>query len=197
MKRNVRMDTQHKKQHPVVTGSRARNTWDEPDEVESELYGTEDTEPENGKSSRKGSTRLLTTIQIIACTAILIGAIALRLYGGEVYQNAREWYFESLNDSIVAQSQMDNIKHVVIDLWSTLSESRGESSSQAPQASSSASENGANLPASQPQDNASESVPPAEQPNAASDADSSSCTQQSGLNTSSAMGNETSSQVSS
>ncbi|MFU0833110.1 MAG: hypothetical protein ACFWUC_09270 [Oscillospiraceae bacterium] len=193
MKHNARMDTQRTKQHPVVTGSRGRKTWDDPDNMEEELYEMEDLEPEDKKLRRKGSARLLTTIQIIACTAILVGAVVLRIHGGTVYQNARKWYFDSLNDSIVAQSQMDNIKHVVIDLWSTLSESRGESSSQVPQVSSSVSDNGANFATSQPQENASDSTSPAEQPNSST----SSQIQQSSSNTSSAVGNEASSPVSS
>jgi hypothetical protein len=197
MKQNARMDTQRKKQHPVVTGSKARNTWEDPDDVEEELYEMEETEPEDEQLSRKGSTRLLTTIQIIACTAILIGAVALRLNGGDMYQKVRQWYFESLNDSIVPQPQMDNIKHVVIDLWSTLSASRGESSSQTPQVSSSASENGTDFVTSQPQENASDSILPNEQSDVSSGADASSQTQQSSSNGSSAVGNEASSPVSS
>lgn len=142
MKRDVRMKAEQRKPTLVVTGSRARKTWDEPEDEEedSELYSTEDSEPENGPQTRRGSTRLLTMIQITACAVILVAAIGLRLDGGEMYQKVREWYFESLNNSIVADSQMEHAKHIVIDLWSNLNASRAESS-QAP-GSSAPEENG-------------------------------------------------------
>lgn len=167
MKRNTRMQTERKPQNLTVTGSKGKNPWNDIEEPEPEFTDPEDQAPENEVlPERRGTTRLLTTIQIIACTAILAAAVALRLNGGEVYQNVRSWYFESLNDSIVADSQMDNIRHVVINLWSTISSSRAESS-QAPssaqgqsggtssQASSAAPENKAESGVSSLQENAS------------------------------------------
>ncbi|QAT49595.1 hypothetical protein EQM14_07285 [Caproiciproducens sp. NJN-50] len=148
MKRSEKLQAERKSKNLTVTGSKGRNPWNDVDDPESELSDLEDQAPdENDIPERKGSTRLLTTIQIVACTAVLAAAVALRLNGGAVYQNVRNWYFESLNNSIVADSQVDNIKHVVIDLWSTISSSRGENS-QAPDGASSQSpssvrENGA------------------------------------------------------
>lgn len=164
MKRSEKMHAERKNQNLTVTGSKGRNPWNDIDEPDSEFSESEDQMPnENNLSERKGSTRLLTTIQIITCAAVLAAAVALRLNGGTVYQNARNWYFESLNNSIVANSQADNIKHAVIDLWSTISSSRPENS-QTPNnassqpASSPVRENGAESGVSS-QNNASSSIP--------------------------------------
>lgn len=148
MKRSEKMQTERKNQNLTVTGSKGRNPWNDVDEPESEFSEPEDQMTDgNDLSERKGSTRLLTTIQIVACAAVLAAAVALRLNGGTAYQNVRNWYFESLNNSIVADSQVDNIKHAVIDLWSTISSSRSESSqipnSASSQTSSLVQENGA------------------------------------------------------
>ncbi|WP_411676673.1 hypothetical protein [Caproicibacter sp.] len=166
MKRNTRMETERKSQNLVVTGSRTRKTWEEPEntDLDEELYSAEadDFEPQPDPINRRASTKLLTVVQISACTAILIAAVALRLNGGTVYQKVRNWYFESLNDSIVADSQMENMKHVVIDLWSNITSSRPENtqeassapdqpSNPASQASSAGSANGAGSAPSQPE----------------------------------------------
>ncbi|MCI1964629.1 MAG: hypothetical protein LKJ17_00610 [Oscillospiraceae bacterium] len=129
MKRNARMQTERKSQYPTVTGSKGRNPWNDVDDPELEFDDPEDRElEEDSFSKRRGNTRLLTMIQIIACTAILVAAVVLRLRGGEPFQTVRSWYFESLNNSIVADSQVDHVRHVVVDLWSTISSSRAENS---------------------------------------------------------------------
>lgn len=148
MKRSEKMQTEREGQNPTVTGSKGRNPWNDTEDEETEFSDMEDQAPdETDLPEYKGSTRLLTIIQIVACTAALAAAVALRLNGGTVYQNVKNWYFESLNNSIVADSQMDNIKHVVINLWSTVTSSRAESNQEARSSStptsSSVQENGA------------------------------------------------------
>lgn len=81
------------------------------------------------KSTHKDSVRLLTMIQIIGCAAILIAAVCIRISGGELYKTVRSWYFDAFNDSIISDEQAENVKHTVIDLWSSVSSARGGSSS--------------------------------------------------------------------
>jgi len=163
MKRSEKMQTERKGQNPTVTGSKGRNPWNDTEDEETEFSDVEDQAPnETDLPEYKGSTRLLTIIQIVACTAALAAAVALRLNGGAVYQNVKSWYFESLNNSIVADSQMDNVKHVVINLWSTITSSRADSSQEpsgsSSQTSSFVPENGAASGTSS-QNNASASAP--------------------------------------
>jgi hypothetical protein len=165
------MQPEQKSKNRTLTGSKGKNPWSEPDDPEPDDFDPEDQEPEeNPFPERRGSTRLLTMIQIIACTAVLAAAVALRLNGGAAYQNLRNWYFESLNNSIVADSQVDHIRHVVIDLWSTISNSRmgssqvpspsqGQPGSVPRQSSSLAAENGTGSSPSQTQGNDSFPMP--------------------------------------
>lgn len=172
---------ERKKTGPVVTGSRVVQVPEESEDWEQQQP------EENEAPSRRGSTRLLTTIQIGVCGAVLVAAIALRIYGGELYASVRSWYFEALNDSIVADANMENMKRTVLDLWSAISSSReagssgqqsgaetsGASSGSQPSGSADSQEKGAasasqpsgsapqsgSLPASQPQENRSAASP--------------------------------------
>lgn len=128
MNRYMESDPGRKKSGPVVTGSRVRSI---PPEEEEEYGDPEEPEREREAPDRRGATRLLTIIQITACAAVLIAAIALRVSGGALYQSVRSWYFTALGNSIVPDSQVENMKRTVLDLWSAISSSRGESSSSA------------------------------------------------------------------
>lgn len=175
MNRYTGTGPERKKAGPVVTGSRVvqapdeAEDWDQPEENENEAPG------------RRGSTRLLTAIQIGVCGAVLVAAIALRIYGGDLYASVRSWYFEALNDSIVADTDVENMKRTVLDLWSAISRSRvagssaqqsassgsqpagsaasqGNGAASASQPSGSSAQSGS-LPASQPQENQSAASP--------------------------------------
>ena len=129
MNRYVESDSARKKSGPLVTGSRVRSV---PPEDEDEFPDMEpEPEPERETPDRRGATKVLTMIQIIACAAVLAAAIALRLAGGELYRSVRDWYFTALNNSIVPDSQMESMKRTVLDLWSAISSPRAESSQPA------------------------------------------------------------------
>lgn len=51
------------------------------------------------KPPRRG---MLTLIQMAACLAVLLACAVLRLLGGPLYEQARAWYWENLNRSILA-----------------------------------------------------------------------------------------------
>ena len=145
MKRDTRMETDQKDQNLKEETSEEKNSREAPEEdweSSNDDWEKRRSEKAARSAARRKSTRLLTAIQIGVCTAILAAAIALRLNGGTVYQQMKNWYWESLNDSIVADAQMDNIKHVVVNLWSTISNPRDSQTLP-----SSAQENGGNAAA--------------------------------------------------
>ena len=98
-------------------------------------YTNYDNSQEHKKTTKKDSVRLLTIIQITGCTIILAAAVCMKFYGGKLYGTVRNWYLSEYNDTLIADEQTKNIKHTVVDLWSSIT---GKStSSSSPQSSSS------------------------------------------------------------
>lgn len=82
-------------------------------------------EPENVQNTPEiPSTRRMTQIQIICCAVLLAAAVLLRLYGGDVYATVKGWYHTQLNDSILPDEQVENVKQTVVGLWSNISQPR-------------------------------------------------------------------------
>lgn len=77
-------------------------------------------QPKSGPQRRQ-RTRLLTSIQIYTCLAVLAAALLLRLHGGEMYAAVRSWYLGALNDSLIAEEQLDQAKRTVVGLWTWIS----------------------------------------------------------------------------
>lgn len=75
------------------------------------------------KRVKKVSTRLLTIIQITVCSVIIVTAILIRIFGGNAYSIIKNWYWQNINNSIVAQEQIENVKHSVFELlpWTSSS----------------------------------------------------------------------------
>lgn len=78
-------------------------------------------QPEEEPGKKRGGMKLLTSIQVFGSLAILAAALVLRLLGGEMYQKVRAWYLSAVDDSIIADEQMDQVKQTVVDLWNNLS----------------------------------------------------------------------------
>lgn len=87
------------------------------------------------KKVKKISTRLLTIIQITVCSIIIITAIFIRIFGGNAYAVIRSWYLQTINNSIVADEQIQNVKHSVYDLLPWSSSAASSVSSQQPASS--------------------------------------------------------------
>lgn len=111
----------------------------------------EETEEENGQNEAEQNSepekqpsgiKLLTSIQIISSVIVLVAAVLLRFFGGELYSSVRTWYVNALNDSIVAEEQMDQAKHTVIGLWNSISSAGPQLSAQSSRAQSSQSLSG-------------------------------------------------------
>lgn len=64
----------------------------------------------------KPNPRLLTIIQIVACTVVLLTAFVLKTLGGEPYESFRQWYLEHLNRSLVAEEKMEDLKQTVVSI---------------------------------------------------------------------------------
>lgn len=61
-------------------------------------------------TKRKGNfgKSYLLIIQLIICLIILLSAFALKLMGGELYDNVRNWYYENLNNEVIITDSFDD-----------------------------------------------------------------------------------------
>ena len=73
-----------------------------------------------------GKAQLLTSIQIFSSLVILVAAIVLRMSHTGIYQKVRSWYISAVNNSIVADEELDKAKKTVVNLWGNLSSMRGQ-----------------------------------------------------------------------
>jgi len=98
------------------------------------------------KKTKTVSTRLLTIIQITVCSIILVIAIFIRIFGGNAYMIIKNWYLQNINNSIVAQEQIENVKHSVFELlpWTSSSASSVSSQQSSLQSSSQSSQQNSN-----------------------------------------------------
>ncbi len=58
--------------------------------------------PSSSQSEKRDASKRVTVIQIAACLLILLAAARLRYTGGELFEPARDWYRETLNQSLLA-----------------------------------------------------------------------------------------------
>lgn len=57
--------------------------------------------PEKNIAKKDSPKQLVITIQLVCCIIIALAAFLLNLFGGEVYATTREWYYSSLEKSVV------------------------------------------------------------------------------------------------
>lgn len=86
-----------------------------------EYYGNEDleeTEEEiKEKNEKKVRTRLLTIIQITVCSILLMTALFLKFTGSNAYTVIKNWYFTNVNQTIIPDERIENVKNKVIELF--------------------------------------------------------------------------------
>ena len=84
----------------------------------------------------KPTGHLLLAIQVIVCAAVLAGALALRLAGGEWFQTVKEWYWSHLTNSVVAEEEWEGVQNRLWDLLPPLGDeaasSQGEEGASEP-----------------------------------------------------------------
>lgn len=90
------------------------------------------------RKERKISERLLTIVQVSVCGVLLLAALVVKLLGGDVYQAVKDWYYQNLNQSIVAQEQLDGVRQAV---WALFPPSFSAESSEPGSSDSSIAEN--------------------------------------------------------
>ncbi len=76
-------------------------------------------EKNNKKKARIMSTRLLTVIQITVCSIVLVAAVCIRFFTTNTYATIKNWYFENVNNSVIADEDIENVKHSVVELFSS------------------------------------------------------------------------------
>ena len=69
------------------------------------------------KKAKRASSWLLTVIQVTVCGVVIVAALALKVFGGDLYTNIRDWYVKQINDSVVAEEQADSFKTKVLELF--------------------------------------------------------------------------------
>lgn len=101
-------------------------------------YESNYNKPKPKKKAKSISTKLLTIIQITVCSIILITAILVRIFGGNAYAVIKNWYIQNMNNTIVADEQIQNVKYTVVELFpwnfnsSSTSSTAAAASSQPP-----------------------------------------------------------------
>lgn len=86
----------------------------------------------NEKKSQKnkaGGSHLLTIVQIAVCSIVLAGFALLKTFGGDAYTQVKNWYLQNINNSIVAQEQINNIKESFLHAFQSSSSSSSQVSS--------------------------------------------------------------------
>lgn len=121
---------------------------DENEDYEENNEEEENNEQDSRKQERHEGTRLLTYIQIFGSIAILAATLAIRVFSADFYNTVRTWYLSAVNDSIIADEQMDQAKRTVIGLWNSIS-SAGPQSQASSQAESSQPQNSQAIQSSQ------------------------------------------------
>lgn len=108
----------------------------EEEEKDEDEENEENEAPETETGEHHQGIRLLTYIQIFGSIAVLAAALALRVFNADLYKTVRSWYSTAVNDSIIADEQMDQAKRTVIGLWNNLSSAGPQSAaSSQPQGS--------------------------------------------------------------
>jgi hypothetical protein len=69
------------------------------------------------KNEKKVRTRLLTVIQITVCSILLMTALFLKFSGSNAYAVIKGWYLTSINQTIIPDERIENVKNRVIELF--------------------------------------------------------------------------------
>ena len=72
------------------------------------LYDSLEESPK--KKAKRASSWLLTVVQVSVCGGLVVAALVLKVFGGELYTNVRDWYVKNINNSIVAEEQADQFR---------------------------------------------------------------------------------------
>ena len=72
------------------------------------LYDSLEESPK--KKAKRASSWLLTVVQVSVCGGLVVAALVLKVFGGELYTNVRDWYVKNINNSIVAEEQADQFE---------------------------------------------------------------------------------------
>ena len=92
------------------------------DYYDDEEQSKEETEYEIRENhAKKVSARLLTIIQIMVCSMIVVTVIFLRFSGGNAYAVVKGWYLSHISQTIVPDEQIKNVKNRVIELFPAVS----------------------------------------------------------------------------
>jgi hypothetical protein len=111
-------------------GSEYRKGIDDPPAFDygDNTYEDESKNPEEQPKPAKhgGRAQLLTSIQIFSSLVILVAAIVLRMSHTGIYQKVRSWYISAVNNSIVADEELDKAKKLLLTSGATFHQCAGK-----------------------------------------------------------------------
>lgn len=82
------------------------------------------------KKPRYLGTQLLLILQIALCAIVLLGALGIKLIGGDLYEGFRTWYQEEVNRSIIASDDIEQYKAAWNAIFSPQQEEKDDESQQ-------------------------------------------------------------------
>lgn len=87
-------------------------------------------ENSTGSKNKVAGGHLLTIIQISVCSVVLIVVTLLKVFGGSAYTQVKNWYVQNVNNSIVAQEQLNTIKESFVHMFPSDSSSQPNSNTE-------------------------------------------------------------------
>ncbi len=73
-------------------------------------------EPKPPKKKRESPSETVVIAQLAVCIIVAAAAFVIKNMGGEIYEKTREFYYDSLNDSIVVDFERNSNDQAVKDI---------------------------------------------------------------------------------
>lgn len=75
---------------------------------ETESPATENEDVIDVKKKHNYGKSYLLIVQLFLCLFILLAAFGIKLFGGDLYNNIRSWYYENLNNEIIMTDNFES-----------------------------------------------------------------------------------------
>lgn len=76
------------------------------DYTEEQTDGEDNKKAEKHKTKKEKSSRqLVAGFQLILCILFALAGFILKSFGGEMYKTARDWYYSTLNNSVIYEGK--------------------------------------------------------------------------------------------
>lgn len=86
------------------------NTYNYDDEEDNDNISEDNESPENNQNKNHYNKQIVVTVQLIVCIIIAIAAFVLKNFGGEIYHNVHDWYYNQLSQSVIIEDENGGYK---------------------------------------------------------------------------------------